>query len=474
MRHRGAAPLAGQPKIMSLFSGGGDGSMHSLDFSAVQDRCIREREAAFGPGEDGRQAAVRRQRQRAVNLIFGGGSDDLAVDRKEVRLTCPIRKSRMDIPVRGPKCRHVEAFDLQTFFSFAEQSKSRRDPSCECPVCRCLIRASEVEIDWWLHSELERFPDASKITLFADGSTMKADHLANTESMIEINDTQLSQAAQFPLLAVKPEPSSTPSRRRELDASYGPSEDANERHQMPRVQPSPPEEACASGEDGRSYVTASGIAVSFEPLPTQSLTHAVGPPGAASQISSSSHYSQSMTGRAPVSQYRIGVPWCATCGGRATLAAASAAGEGLVSCVCGRIGPADWPRCWPCGGSQDGSLTGSLVVVMEMPSCGGSEEEIVVRLTSAWTAGGSAIAYLAATLCGGGLFIQATAACWVCSVALSTAEKHFLQAVVRDAVALRAAGLEGRDVPTKSLPTADFRLVPPRFQKVKSGTARAA
>ncbi|VEL27390.1 unnamed protein product [Protopolystoma xenopodis] len=57
--------------------------------------------------------------------------DDLVMPNiVPAQILCPLSKCRIELPVRGRKCRHIQCFDASTYLLINE-----RKPSWKCPVC---------------------------------------------------------------------------------------------------------------------------------------------------------------------------------------------------------------------------------------------------------------------------------------------------------------------------------------------------
>ncbi|VDP54148.1 unnamed protein product [Schistosoma margrebowiei] len=57
--------------------------------------------------------------------------DDLVMPNTlPVQLLCPLSKCRIEVPVRGRNCRHVQCYDATTYLIINE-----RKPTWNCPVC---------------------------------------------------------------------------------------------------------------------------------------------------------------------------------------------------------------------------------------------------------------------------------------------------------------------------------------------------
>ena len=123
--------------------------------------------------------------------LFGDG---MCV-QKEIPLTCAISRRRMDLPVRGRLCAHVECFDAQSWVDMALQHRSLRDLSTPCPICRKKVLGSQLVHDIWLRSVLASpdYADWQKIVLLPDGRIARPLPNAAHEEAIDLS-TQLTPA----------------------------------------------------------------------------------------------------------------------------------------------------------------------------------------------------------------------------------------------------------------------------------------
>lgn len=62
--------------------------------------------------------------------------------RKIYPLTDPVSAQRIEIPVRGQKCTHVEVFDKDTFLR-----SNRRKVYWKCPICLLTIKDDQLVVD---------------------------------------------------------------------------------------------------------------------------------------------------------------------------------------------------------------------------------------------------------------------------------------------------------------------------------------
>ncbi|ORX52697.1 hypothetical protein DM01DRAFT_1383877 [Hesseltinella vesiculosa] len=108
-----------------------------------------------------------------VNGLLGSGAneadDEVQVTQPFVRLplTCPISFKRMQLPVKGLACKHIECFDLRCFL---EMNKGLA--SWKCPHCRTHTPPLRLVVDEYLGYLLQAVPkDAKTIELRGNSQT---------------------------------------------------------------------------------------------------------------------------------------------------------------------------------------------------------------------------------------------------------------------------------------------------------------
>jgi len=85
-------------------------------------------------------------RQRVKDLLFSsmleGSSEGVrcaAVCHNRSRLICPITLARIETPVRGHKCRHLQCFDLEAYL-VSNRGIQAFNKRWHCPVCDLLLK----------------------------------------------------------------------------------------------------------------------------------------------------------------------------------------------------------------------------------------------------------------------------------------------------------------------------------------------
>ncbi|KAK4473613.1 hypothetical protein MN116_002965 [Schistosoma mekongi] len=94
--------------------------------------------------------------------------DDLVMPNTlPVHLLCPLSKCRIEVPVRGRNCRHVQCYDATTYLIINE-----RKPTWNCPVCDGKAAYEDLIVDGLFLEILnsERSQDLEEIIFHSDGS----------------------------------------------------------------------------------------------------------------------------------------------------------------------------------------------------------------------------------------------------------------------------------------------------------------
>ncbi|KAK8788369.1 hypothetical protein V5799_021855 [Amblyomma americanum] len=71
-------------------------------------------------------------------------SEDVVVKDLMVSLLCPLTKTKIRVPGRGIRCRHLQCFDV---YSYLDVNECTLYPSWRCPVCRDLVLVQDIRLD---------------------------------------------------------------------------------------------------------------------------------------------------------------------------------------------------------------------------------------------------------------------------------------------------------------------------------------
>ena len=105
--------------------------------------------------------------------LLGSDTEDCGVvnnDRENLRLNCSITLNRIQTPVRGHKCRHMQCFDLDSYLTVTAQSRAFNQ-RWKCPECHLVVRPADLRVDCLFRNILEKATDrAAEVLVLADGS----------------------------------------------------------------------------------------------------------------------------------------------------------------------------------------------------------------------------------------------------------------------------------------------------------------
>mmetsp|Transcript_133306 Transcript_133306/g.259539 ORF Transcript_133306/g.259539 Transcript_133306/m.259539 type:complete len:585 (-) Transcript_133306:174-1928(-) len=114
-----------------------------------------------------------------------------------LRLRCPITMDRVQVPVRGKECQHLQCFSLEAYISSNRQMRAFNN-RWQCPVCTLILRPADLCHDPYVarvaHSTA---PDIDEVLIAHDGSwsSREPDHPARPNSPPSIGDDTLDLEA---------------------------------------------------------------------------------------------------------------------------------------------------------------------------------------------------------------------------------------------------------------------------------------
>ncbi|KAH7950751.1 hypothetical protein HPB52_000239 [Rhipicephalus sanguineus] len=107
------------------------------------------------------RATIKKKAKRRATI-----SDDVAITRFRVSLTCPLSRTRMKVPYRAQSCNHLDCFDGSNYLQVNE-----RRPTWTCPVCGMQAPLSSLVVDQLFADILANVPgDCVGVVLHEDGS----------------------------------------------------------------------------------------------------------------------------------------------------------------------------------------------------------------------------------------------------------------------------------------------------------------
>nr|CAH8832446.1 unnamed protein product [Trichobilharzia regenti] len=131
-------------------------------------------------------SGVLKQSRSTGNADAGDDDDDDDVvmpNTLPVQLLCPLSKCRIEVPVRGRNCRHVQCYDATTYLIINE-----RKPTWNCPVCDVKAPYDDLIIDGLFLEVLrsKRAQDLDEVIFHADGSWSSiSGHMMSNNQIVE-------------------------------------------------------------------------------------------------------------------------------------------------------------------------------------------------------------------------------------------------------------------------------------------------
>jgi len=99
------------------------------------------------------------------------GSDDIVcLTRNKLKLVCPISFERVQAPVRGMDCKHLQCFGLSAYLTSNRQMKAFNN-RWQCPFCTLVLRPTDLRFDAYVEQVLKQAPpDVEEVVVSSDGS----------------------------------------------------------------------------------------------------------------------------------------------------------------------------------------------------------------------------------------------------------------------------------------------------------------
>ena len=97
------------------------------------------------------------------NALPGGPTgNDVEQTAVTISLKCPITQQRMNLPARGPECKHIPCFDLESYLALNADRGHWR-----CPICKNLAIVEGLEVDQYIWGILNntRDSDVDEVTI---------------------------------------------------------------------------------------------------------------------------------------------------------------------------------------------------------------------------------------------------------------------------------------------------------------------
>jgi E3 SUMO-protein ligase PIAS1 len=106
-------------------------------------------------------------KQKIIEVNFNRvvQADDLIAGPEVVSLRDPITRSRIKIPVKSQKCKHIQCFDGETYI-LMNQTRAK----WECPVCNSKIAFPDLFFDGYFDDILKNTPEeCDSVQILEDG-----------------------------------------------------------------------------------------------------------------------------------------------------------------------------------------------------------------------------------------------------------------------------------------------------------------
>ncbi|KAI1706670.1 c2H2-type zinc-finger domain-containing protein [Ditylenchus destructor] len=100
-----------------------------------------------------------------IRLAFE--NDDIEIEHIKISLICQLSQKRIQMPARYKTCRHLQCFDLKTFF----EMKNKRNFAV-CPICGITVtnELADLRIDKYFEGVLSKINNATEVEISRDGS----------------------------------------------------------------------------------------------------------------------------------------------------------------------------------------------------------------------------------------------------------------------------------------------------------------
>jgi len=104
--------------------------------------------------------------------LQGQGSaeeDIVCLTTNKLKLVCPITMGKVEEPVRGEQCQHLQCFSLDAYLS-SNLKMNAFNNRWMCPVCSLIIRPADLRVDGYVRSILMSTPeDTEEVVILPNG-----------------------------------------------------------------------------------------------------------------------------------------------------------------------------------------------------------------------------------------------------------------------------------------------------------------
>jgi len=133
--------------------------------------------------------------QKQQDLTSAADDEDIrCISSHKLPLRCPVSMDRIQVPVRGHDCSHIQCFDLEAYLTSNQQMRAFNN-RWVCPICSLVLRPDDLCKDAYVEQVLAKTSaDLDEVTLNADGSWGTTDPSASTEEPQDELDHDVSFA----------------------------------------------------------------------------------------------------------------------------------------------------------------------------------------------------------------------------------------------------------------------------------------
>ncbi|VDN14652.1 unnamed protein product, partial [Dibothriocephalus latus] len=109
---------------------------------STRELCEALRRHSFQSASVTKQKIIEKLASTAASTNTTDDADLVIENTLPVQLLCPLSKCRIDLPVRGQNCQHIQCYDANTYLLINE-----RKPAWRCPVCDVPAPFHELLVD---------------------------------------------------------------------------------------------------------------------------------------------------------------------------------------------------------------------------------------------------------------------------------------------------------------------------------------
>eukprot|EP00189_Rhodosorus_marinus_P013749 CAMPEP_0184738138 /NCGR_PEP_ID=MMETSP0315-20130426/865_1 /TAXON_ID=101924 /ORGANISM="Rhodosorus marinus, Strain UTEX LB 2760" /LENGTH=787 /DNA_ID=CAMNT_0027205731 /DNA_START=484 /DNA_END=2847 /DNA_ORIENTATION=+ len=126
-------------------------------------------------------------------------AEGVVTDSLKISLRCPLAFTRIDVPVIGENCQHIQCFDLKNYLDY-----SRKSQKFECPVCnQRTANLKDLIISPFFKEALRRFPDAVDLEVTSEAKLRLPEERKTVSRTPEKSIARLSQEEEVGLPEVR-------------------------------------------------------------------------------------------------------------------------------------------------------------------------------------------------------------------------------------------------------------------------------